>query len=106
MTVIKGDMEGAKNWQSFRTIIETIICAGILWILRSVSNGHDESIAIRAQLDQIKTDNVASKSALDKIPGLDTRATRMEVTIDDLKRRMDAVESRPKPSEPLKGWQR
>lgn len=106
MAGMKGDDEGARNWNSFRTVVETIVCAGILWILRSVSNGHDETIAIRAKLDSLSTDNIAIKAALDKIPNLDTRATRMEVTIDDLKRRMDDLERRPKQNEPLKGWQR
>jgi|ERR1700761_4595588 len=96
--------EERKNWASFRTVIETIICAGVLWILRSITSQNDDIIAVKLKMEELQRDNTTIKEALAKIPSLDNRTALLEMQMQDVRRRM---ESKDYDNRQLnKGWQR
>lgn len=96
--------EERKNWSSFRTVIETIICAGVLWILRSITSQNDDIIAVKLKMEELQRDNTTIKEALAKIPSLDNRTALLEMQVQDIRRRMDTKDYDSK--QLSKGWQR
>jgi hypothetical protein len=97
-------MPESKNWQSFRTIVETVLCAGILWLVRSVSAQSENMVALQVKVDQLQADNARFSLALANVPALDTRTTRVEVVMDDIKRRLERLEGQRATG--MKEWQR
>lgn len=95
-----------KNWQSFRTIVETVLCAGILWLVRSVSTQSESLVAMQVKIDQLQQDNARFSAALANVPMLDTRTTRIEVTMEDIKRRMERIETLQQAKTTVKEWTR
>lgn len=81
-----------RGWQSVRTILEALILAGILWLVRSTSAQSEAIVRLQTQLEGMQHDNGALAQQLAAMPAMAREVDKLGLRADDHERRLSELE--------------
>lgn len=79
------DQEGARKWQSVRTVLEAIIVALLLWSGRSM-------VTLQTQIAVVQSDISVLRGQLADVPQMSTRLSRLEVQVENDRQRLNELQ--------------
>jgi hypothetical protein len=82
-----------RNFQSVRTVLEGLILAGILWLIRSTGLQAEAIIKLQTQFESQQTQNASLIAA---VPALSRQVDRIELQVDGHERRLSDIEAHKK----------
>ncbi len=86
-----------RTWQSVRTVLEGLILAGIIWLVRSTSIQSESIVRLQTQLESMQRDNSALSAQLAQVPVIARQVDKMQLEVDGHERRLNLLEQQPDP---------
>lgn len=84
------DEQGARNWQSFRVILEGLILGAVLWLAHSISSQSDSLVRLQVQMETLGM-QIAGMNQLTQ------QVAKDGVRLDEHDRRINSLENKVRP---------
>lgn len=85
-----------RNWQSVRTVLESLILIGVVWLASSSMDQAKATVELRTQLAGVNNTLMDLRAQLADIPTMSRSMAKIEVQLDEHERRISRIEAKEK----------
>jgi hypothetical protein len=87
------EQQHTRNWQSVRTLIESMVFLGVLYLASATKASSDTNIELKTQMVTMTEEVRSLRTQLDNVQALARDIAKTEVRLEDMERRTSSLEA-------------